>query len=217
MQSQDKSNKLVLRPQASLSIPMGQELEAILKVCEMQVASGFLPGHIQKKEQLFAIYLRARDLGIDFSAGIEHLYPVSNKDRPGVRVGQSALLQRALAYQRCPGFQIIYLSITDEECKAKATRAAFNGEWQEYTATLKEAAKQGLTERNPNYRTNPRGMLVADVTRELIRLVAPEAVTMGGGGYTSRELYDHGMTAKGEPPIDAEVVVMAEEMPVDPA
>lgn len=205
-----------LRPQtSSLSIPMGEELEAILKVCEMQIQSGFLPGHIQRKEQLFAIYLRSRDLGIDFSTGIEHLYPVSNSNKPGVRVGMSALLQRALAYQRCPGFQIIYDEITDEYVKARATRASFKGKWQEYTATLKDAAKQGLTERNKQYGTNPRAMLVSDATRELVRLVAPESIAIGGGGYTSRELYDHGMT-KSEPPLDAEVVVLAEELPTEP-
>ena len=46
-----------------------------------------------------------------------------NSKWAGVQVGMSAVLQRALAYSRCPGFRIVYDEITATYCKARATRS----------------------------------------------------------------------------------------------
>lgn len=169
-------SELVKKEQQESLVPHGSEWMALKEQAEILVASGFLPAHLKKAEQVIAVMLAGRDLRIPASTAIRNLFVVQG------RVSMSADLMLALAYSRIPGFKFGVTRSTPEIAQVWSCRPG--GEKVETVFTIKETAQADLT-KGDNWRKYPAQMLLARAKAGNLRITATDALA---GVYTPGEL-----------------------------
>jgi hypothetical protein len=130
----------------------------------------------KNKEQLFSLMLIAQAEGI---------HPAIAAQEYDVIQGRPAITARAaLARFQAAGGSIKYLARTDAECKVWAHHP--RGGELVVTWTIEQARKAGLADKD-NWKKNPRAMLSARATAEVIRAVYPACLNRM---YTADEAAD---------------------------
>lgn len=97
---------------------------------------------------------QAAQMGLPWTVGLKELYVVNNK------VNVQARLLRALVERDPNCLQFYVKDATETRCTVVCQRRGM-AQPVEISYTIEDAKKAGLTEKNPNYKTRPREMLIA--------------------------------------------------------
>lgn len=134
------------------SLPAVEEWKQLGEYADTLVKSRYLPAHIQSKDQMVAIILRARDLGVSVTLAINHFYVVYNK------VGIEAQGQLAIIRSKVPDFKFKTLTEDNTRAVVEATRG---GQTERFSFTIEEAKALGLADnpKKPQWQTQRANML----------------------------------------------------------
>ena len=164
---------------------------------DVLVTSGFLPTHLKDRNQVLAIGLYGRDLGLPFTVSIRGLYAVKNN------VEMEGWLMLGLIYKHGG----IKVSIEDGEkdgkpwaCKVTMHRPPHTPVTKIFTMDDARRAKL-LDKSDSNWQKYPKSMLSWRAVSNCARLVCPDVI---GGLYVTGETSTPSASEKDDKPIDAD-------------
>lgn len=130
-------------------------LEGVTQLAQMMQKSPLLPKALYGDlGGTILILTQTMQLGLPWTVGLKELYIVGNK------VNVQARLLRALVERDPNCLQFYVKEATNEKCVTVVQRHGMK-EPVEVVYTIQDAQKAGLVEKNPNYRSRPREMLIA--------------------------------------------------------
>jgi hypothetical protein len=188
-----------------------EEMAAAARIARGVAATPFCPDNMRVVHQgetdlgattavIAAALLTGKEVGLEPMAALRSIYIVNGTP------AMYAVAARALLIAR--GHAIEVVESTNTRCQMRGRRRG-SDHWQEPVVWDIDRAKAlGIAQR-PNWRTQPKSMLIARATGECVRLTAPEVLL--GLPYLAEELEDAGMdgvapagntdaTAPGPPP-----------------
>jgi hypothetical protein len=171
---------------------MGEELEAMQMWASVWIASGMLPAHLVKPEQVLAVMFAARDLGLKPTAALKGLYVVKGK------VGMEFQTMNGLCQARLPEYELQVVERTASICKLRARRSRSH-EFTEMSFTIQDAAQAGLTTGDV-WKKYPADMLYAKCGERLLRAIASDVLL--GISYDGEEMAI--ITGKEQPTLSVE-------------
>jgi hypothetical protein len=159
-----------------------QGARAIYQVCEQIQDTSFVPAvYRNKPHEMTAAILAGMEVGLSQMASLQAFNPIQGTAAP------KAITLRAIVTSQGHEMWI------EEESDTKvvmAGRRRGSRQIQRSTWTIQRAKDAKYYEKNPNYRTQPKNMLISRSTSELARLIAPDAIL--GIPYSFEELVDEG-------------------------
>lgn len=171
-----------LAPQRTLGrlVEWAQAAQAAHQVAESLVKTSFVPMQFRDKpHEATAAILAGDEVGLSPMASLNAFSIIQGAAAP------KAMTQRAVVQSK--GHAIWQVEATD-------TRAIFRGrrhgetETHESEWTIERARNLGLINRNPEWKKQPKAMLIARATAEVCRLTAADAIL--GIPYSAEELTD---------------------------
>ncbi len=162
---------------------------AVFQVAKVLCQTSFVPKHFQNKPyECTAAILFGAELGIPQMAALQTVHVIEG--RPTL----TAVAMRGMAI--AAGVQFELAEATDTRCvyRAKAPGAK---EWTESEWTIDRARALNLLNK-PNWKNQPKAMLIARATTELCRLVAANLFI--GCPYSAEEMNDLGGAGGEQPP-----------------
>lgn len=130
-------------------------LEGVTQLAQMMQKSPLLPKALYGDlGGTILILTQTIQLGLPWAIGFKELYVVGNK------VSVQARLLRALVERDPNCVQFYVKEATNEKCVTVVQRVGMK-EPVEVVYTIQDAQKAGLVDKNPNYKTRPREMLIA--------------------------------------------------------
>lgn len=139
-------------------------------------ATGFLPAHFKTVEQVMAVMLQGRELGIPTMFALQNLFPV------GGRIGMTTQLMNALA-RNSKEIELFNLDDNGSVATCKVKRKGYD----EITTTFSmDDAKQANLLSKDNWKNYPKNCRMARAMSANFRITFPDY--LGGMGYTPEEL-----------------------------
>ncbi len=139
-------------------------------------AVGFLPAHFKTVEQVMAVMLQGKELGIPTMFALQNLFPV------GGRIGMTTQLMNALA-RNSKQIEIFSLDDNGSIATCKVKRIGYD----EITTTFSmDDAKQANLLSKDNWKNYPKNCRMARAMSANFRITFPDY--LGGMGYTPEEL-----------------------------
>src|SRR5574343_1053866 len=130
-------------------------LEGVTQLAQMLQKSPLLPKALQGDiGGTILVLAQTVQMGLPWTVGLKELYVVGNK------VSVQARLLRALVARDPNCLQFFVKEATNEKCITVVQRRGM-AEPVEMVYTFEDARKAGLVDKNPNYKTRPREMLIA--------------------------------------------------------
>jgi hypothetical protein len=141
-------------------------------------ATNFVPASMRGKPgDITAAILAGDELGLPPMAALRSIDIIQGT--PGLK----AHAMRGLVQGR--GHEVQLVESDDEHCVMRGRRRG-EQEWQEVTWTLERAQRLGVVDRNPQWKKQPKTMLVNRATGEICRLIASDV--LHAMPHTSEEL-----------------------------
>lgn len=161
----------------AVGLPGANSLNLMLKVAEQVAGSALFPKAIaQNKNNMMAVMLRGRELGLQPMESLQSMYIVHDK------IGMAAETMRQLMQRE--GIRLEWIKDDDEGATVKGTNPQTG---YEYTSTFtKKDAQRANLDKGDNYQKYPRNMYRSRATSNLYRMMAKSSV----GIYTVEELED---------------------------
>lgn len=145
------------------------------------VKTSFVPKqYAGKADEATAAILAGAELGFDPMASLRTFDNIQGTAAP------KAITLRAVVQSHGHKVEIVEESATRAVARY---RRVDETEWKFVEWTIEQAQAQGLPGKNPNWKSQPRNMLVARATAEASRRCASDAIL--GIPYSSEELADH--------------------------
>jgi len=166
-----------------------QSISEISEEAQALVSAGFLPEHLNTKEKVIAVGLKARELGRGLWWGVENLYPVTRKNKQGVEkvtgIGIEGLGYLDLIQTNCPKASFEYIETNDNICIIEANRPGYKK--QKFQFTIEEARKRNYLYKF-NWKTMPDVMLQWKAINKMARGLFADCIS--SVPYTRDELED---------------------------
>lgn len=153
---------------------LSDSADSLMQKADILIRSGMLPGHLRKPEQVVAIMLRGKELGIGYMEALTSLNFIKGK------VSSSTQLMLALIY-RSGKLENIEM-VEGDPARVMMKRRGMTAHRVEYGT--KEATRMGLMGQD-NYRKQPTTMFMWRAIAICARRVFPDVV---GAVYTPDEL-----------------------------
>jgi len=151
-------------------------LPQLLELGEVLSKTGFLPAAIKTKEQVAAIVLKGRELGIPTMYALSNIAVIQGKP------AANAELMLALIYRDHGDDAVRFVEATSQKATISYKRRGWR-ERQTFTFSGEDARAAGLTD--GNWKKYPGAMLRARCISAVARLAFPDTI---GGMYTPDEL-----------------------------
>jgi hypothetical protein len=165
---------------ATALVRWAQAAQAAHTLATSLVKTSFVPKHYRgKAEEATAAILAGAEIGLSPLAALRAFDDISGTVAP------KAVTLVAVAQSH--GHRIDVVEESDERAVVRYRRRG-ERDWKTATYSVADAARAGLTKRNPNWATQPRAMCVARASSIAARRVASDAVL--GIAYSAEELAD---------------------------
>lgn len=114
----------------------------------------------------------------------------------------------ALVFKSLPTCDIVYRSLTNEECVIEARRS-HDGQYSKFSFSMSDARLAGISSKD-NWRKYPRAMLKARCISEMCRSLFPDCIA--GISYTPEEIEVQPLKPKPQPPREIQSIPHNEPM-----
>lgn len=181
-------NLPAVRQTAALALPTAGEIDSMLKMAELLVASRLVPDHLRTPQQAFYAMQKGRELGIPPTHALSNIIVIQGKPTA------NANLMAALIYRDHGDDALRIVETTAEQCVVEYKRRAWSRP-QRHTFTIEDARRAGLADgKNPTWKLYPQAMLRARCISAVATMAFQDTVA---GMYTPEEL-GAGVTLDGE-------------------